>query len=226
MKEPKHPLLAQGKVRHVGDQVAVVVADTLDAGEGRRRADRGRLRGAARGGRRARRDEERRARRARRGARQHLLRVGARRQGRGRCRVRQGRARDDARVHQQPPDPERHRAARLQRVVHARRRVLHALRRQPEPARRAAADDGVRAGPARAQGARDRARRGRRLRLQDLPLRRGDGVRLGLASSSAARSSGPRSAREIVPRPTRTAATTSPRPSSPSTRTASSSRCA
>ena len=29
MKEPKHPLLAQGKVRHVGDQVAVVIAETL-----------------------------------------------------------------------------------------------------------------------------------------------------------------------------------------------------
>ena len=29
MKEPKHPLLAQGKVRHVGDQVAIVIADTL-----------------------------------------------------------------------------------------------------------------------------------------------------------------------------------------------------
>ncbi|HUL56298.1 MAG TPA: xanthine dehydrogenase family protein molybdopterin-binding subunit [Usitatibacter sp.] len=30
MKEPKHPLLAQGKVRYVGDQVAVVVADSLE----------------------------------------------------------------------------------------------------------------------------------------------------------------------------------------------------
>ncbi|MGH8669016.1 MAG: xanthine dehydrogenase family protein molybdopterin-binding subunit [Burkholderiales bacterium] len=30
MKEPPHPCLAQGKVRHVGDQVAVVVAGTLD----------------------------------------------------------------------------------------------------------------------------------------------------------------------------------------------------
>jgi carbon-monoxide dehydrogenase large subunit len=29
MKEPKHPLLAQGKVRHVGDPVAVVIAETL-----------------------------------------------------------------------------------------------------------------------------------------------------------------------------------------------------
>jgi aerobic carbon-monoxide dehydrogenase large subunit len=30
MKEPPHPPLAQGKVRHVGDQVAVVIAETLE----------------------------------------------------------------------------------------------------------------------------------------------------------------------------------------------------
>ena len=30
MKEPPHPSLAQGKVRYVGDQVAVVIAETLD----------------------------------------------------------------------------------------------------------------------------------------------------------------------------------------------------
>ena len=30
MKEPPHPLLAQGKVRHVGDQVAIVIAETLN----------------------------------------------------------------------------------------------------------------------------------------------------------------------------------------------------
>ncbi len=30
MKEPPHPVLAQGKVRYVGDQVAVVIAETLD----------------------------------------------------------------------------------------------------------------------------------------------------------------------------------------------------
>ena len=70
MKEPPHPVLAQGKVRHVGDQVALVVAETLAPGEGRRRADRRRLRSAA-GGRQLRRRAEagraadpRRARRA------------------------------------------------------------------------------------------------------------------------------------------------------------------
>ncbi|MDP5219171.1 xanthine dehydrogenase family protein molybdopterin-binding subunit [Ruegeria sp. 2205SS24-7] len=30
MQEPKHPILAEGKVRHVGDPIAVVVADTPD----------------------------------------------------------------------------------------------------------------------------------------------------------------------------------------------------
>ena len=32
MKEPRHPALAQGKVRCVGDAVAFVVAETLDQG--------------------------------------------------------------------------------------------------------------------------------------------------------------------------------------------------
>ena len=53
MKEPKHPVLADGKVRYVGDRVALVVAETLRAGQGRGGADRGRLRRAA-GGRRPR----------------------------------------------------------------------------------------------------------------------------------------------------------------------------
>ena len=29
MKEPKHPILAAGKVRHVGDPVVAVIAETL-----------------------------------------------------------------------------------------------------------------------------------------------------------------------------------------------------
>ncbi len=169
MKEPAHPVLAQGKVRHVGDQVALIVAETLlqakDAAElvvvdydelpavidisaADSAGDRG----------------------ARRGRRQHLLRLGPRRQGRGRRRVRQGGARHQALVRQQPADPERDRAARRQRRLQPQRRELHALRRQPEPARRAAADVRLRARPAGIEGARDRARRRRRLRLEDLPL--------------------------------------------------------
>ena len=30
MKEPKHPVLADGKVRYVGDRVALIVAETLE----------------------------------------------------------------------------------------------------------------------------------------------------------------------------------------------------
>jgi hypothetical protein len=100
---------------------------------------------------------------------------------------------------------------------------LHAVRGQPEPARGAAADVRLRARPAREQGARDRARRGRRLRLQDLPVRRGDRavVWAGQARGPAHQVDG--RAQRVVPRPTRTAATTSARPSSRWTRTATSS---
>ncbi len=42
--ETPRPMLAQDRVRHVGDPVALVVAETLGAGQGRGRADRGRLR--------------------------------------------------------------------------------------------------------------------------------------------------------------------------------------
>ena len=112
MKEPPHPLLAQGKVRYVGDQVALVIAETRDQAKDaaelidvdyevlpavvnvRRRAEAGRAAGA------------------RRGAGQQVLHVGARRQGGGRRGVRQGRARDEARHRQQPPHPQRDRAAR------------------------------------------------------------------------------------------------------------------
>ncbi len=59
MKEPAHPVLAQGKVRHVGDQVALVVAETAYAGEGRGRADRGRLRRVGAGDRHQRRRQSR-----------------------------------------------------------------------------------------------------------------------------------------------------------------------
>ena len=120
-------------------------------------------------------------------------------------------------VRQQPADPERDRAARRQRRLQPQRRELHALRRQPEPARRAAADVRLRARPAGVEGARDRARRRRRLRLEDLPLPGRRRAGLGERSGSAGRSSGPPSAANRSS-PTRTAATTSPPPSSRSTR--------
>ena len=54
MKAGPHPALAQGKVRYVGDHVAVVIAETLAQAQRRGRGDRRRLRRAA-GGRRHRR---------------------------------------------------------------------------------------------------------------------------------------------------------------------------
>ena len=121
-----------------------------------------------------------RRRGARRGARQRLLRLGTRRQGRGRRRVR-ARPRTSPRSsfvnNRLIPNAMEPRAANAQ--LHPPRRQLHAVRREPEPARRAAADVRLRARPARVEGARDRARRGRRLRLEDLPLRRRDRAGLG-----------------------------------------------
>ena len=139
------------------------------AGQGRGGAGRRRLRADAGGGRHRERREEQ-GRRARHRGRQRLLHVGLRRQGRDRCRLRDGGARDDARVHQQPPRAQRDRAARRQCPVQPRRRIVHAVHDEPEPARRAPADDRVRARPAGAQGARRRTGCRRRLRLEDLPV--------------------------------------------------------
>ncbi len=120
----------------------------LPAGTRCRRTDRGRLRRADAGDRHHH-GRKRRLGGARRGARQRLLRLGPRQQGgRGRG-LRPGSACHEAELRQQPPDPQRDRAARGQRALHAARRRLHAVRGQPEPARRAAADVRLRAGPAR-----------------------------------------------------------------------------
>ena len=132
MAEPPHPVLAVGKVRHVGDPVAVVVAETKQAGEGRGRADRHRLPGPAGGGLAARCGRAGRRAGARRCARQHLLRLAYRRQGGGRRRVRQGREGGEARPHQQPADPERDGAARRDRRI---RRPSAATTRSTPPAR-------------------------------------------------------------------------------------------
>ena len=49
MNEPPHPVLAQGKVRHVGDPVALVVAESAHQAKDAAEAIERRLRGAARG---------------------------------------------------------------------------------------------------------------------------------------------------------------------------------
>ena len=110
---------------------------------------------------------------------QHRLQLASRRQGRDRGGLRGGRARHQARHRQQPPDPQRDGAARRGRRLRCGHRRDHALHDEPEPACGAARAVGLHRHRARAQAARDRARRRRRLRLEDLHLRRGDGLRLG-----------------------------------------------
>ena len=120
-------------------------------GEGRGRADRGRLRGAAGGG-RSPRGASRARRDPRHGPDNTLLRLGARRQGAVDAAFAKAAHVTKLDFCQQPPGAQRDRAARGV-APYSRADELHALRREPEPARRAPADDRVRARPARAQGA-------------------------------------------------------------------------
>ena len=159
-------------------------------GQGRRRGDQGRLRREARQRRSRQGARQGRARGPRRSAGQPDLRLGDRREGRCRCRVRQGRARHQARPRQQPPDPQRHGAARRGGGVRQGHGQLHAVVDVAEPARAAPHPVGLRAGHSRAQAARHRARRGRRLRQQDLLLQRRDHGHAGRRPASAGRSSG------------------------------------
>ena len=180
MAEPMHPVLAVGKVRFVGDAVAVVIAETQDPGQGRRRGDQRRLRRAA--GRRRR--WRRRSPPARRPVHDEVAgnicydwHIGdpavnaaafaTARQGR---RVRPG---------EQPAGAERDGAARGDRRFRPHHGRVHALHHQPEPACHPAADGRLRAASAGAQAARRGARCRRRLRHQDLPLRRGSDRHLG-----------------------------------------------
>ena len=161
----------------------------------------------------------------RRRAEQHGLQLASRRQGGDRRRLRRREARDQARPRQQPPDPEPDGAARRRRRLRFRDRHDHALYDEPEPACRAARPLGVHRPCAGTQASRHRARRRRRLRLEDLHLRRGDGLRLGGEEDRPAGQMD----RRIGPRPssrTRTAATMSRMPNSRSTRAARSPACA
>ena len=80
---------------------------------------------------------------------------------------------------QQPADPERDGAARGDRRLRSVHRRLHALHHQPEPARDPAADGRLRAAHPGEQAARRRAGCRRRLRLEDLSLRRRGDRHLG-----------------------------------------------
>ena len=147
MQEPKHPVLAHGKVRHVGDPVAAVVAETL--AEARDAAEAIELdiealpavidmAAALEDGAPKVHDEP---------LEQPLLRLGVfRGQPRGGRRGdRGGAARDHARSGQQPHGAERDGAALRHRRVRRGGRPAHALDHQPEPARDPPADGRLRA---------------------------------------------------------------------------------
>ena len=87
---PPYPILAKDEVRHVGDAVAFVVADTVDAGPRRGRGDRGRMDAAAGGGRRRQCGQAGRAAGLARSSRQRAVRRADRRQEGGRCGLREG----------------------------------------------------------------------------------------------------------------------------------------
>ena len=125
---------------------------------------------------------------------------------------------------QQPAGPQRDGAACRDRRVRPRHRRLHAVDDQPEPPRHPPADGRLRARHPRTQAPRHRPGCRRRLRLQDLPLRRGSHRHLGVERRSAARSSGWRNGRRAS-YPTPMAATTSPTPNWRWMPTASSWRC-
>ncbi len=115
MKEPAHPCLAQGKVRYVGDHVAVVIAETLS--QARDAAELVKVEyeelpavtDAA---------KARKATPIHDNAPDNTCYVWALgRQSQGRRSVQGRRSRHQARVREQPPDPECHRAARGDRLV-------------------------------------------------------------------------------------------------------------
>jgi carbon-monoxide dehydrogenase large subunit len=182
MKAGPHPALAQGKVRYVGDHVAVVIAETLRAGEGRGRGGRRRIRRAAGGV-----DGGRWPRARRRcihdvAPDNTVLSTGIsatrRRPTPPSSRAKHVTKLDSSTTGSSPTPWSR---ARRSAITTRARIRLHALHDEPEPACRAPRAVGLHRHRAGAQAARHRAGRRRRLRLQDLHLCRGDGLRLGLA---------------------------------------------
>ena len=129
MAEPPRWALARGTVRHVGEAVAAVIAETRAQAQDAADAVGGRLRAAARRHRRPRRHAQGRAATARRRARQCLLPLRAGRRSRGAQGVRRRGARGAARSRQQPADRRGDRAARG--AGRRRRGQAHALLRRP-----------------------------------------------------------------------------------------------
>jgi len=131
MKEPKHSVLAEGKVCYVGDHVALVVAETAAQAKaaanlidvdyescppwsiphGRQGEDDG----------------------VHDIAPDNVCYSGLRRQGRNRCGVYESGARHEALLREQPADPKRDRAARGECGLRPRRRCLHVVCREQNP---------------------------------------------------------------------------------------------
>ena len=225
MKVGAHPALAHGKALYVGDHVAVVIADTYAQARDARREDRRRLRRAA--GRRRHGDGRRRRPAAgpRRSRPTTPSSTGISATRPRPTRLSPSGACHQARSRQQSRDPQRDGAARGARRLRFGDRRHHALHDEPESACRAPRALRLSWARARAQAARHRARRRRRLRLEDLHLRRGDGLRLGGQEDRPAGQMDGRAHRGLPDRRAR------PRsrhrtPSWRSTRTARSSACA
>ena len=187
MKMAPHPALANVKACHVGDAVAVVIAETLAQ--------------AKDGGEKVKVDYEvlpavvDPAKAQQTGApqihdvapQQHDLPMASRRPEGDGSRLRRRQARHQDRSRQQPPVAEPDRAARRDRRIRRRHRQLHALEHDAESARRAPRHRGLRRHGARAQAARHRARRRRRLRLEDFHLSRRRSSACGPRARSTAR---------------------------------------
>ena len=135
MKMAPHAALAAGKANHVGDAVAVVIADTLaqakDAAEKVVVDYEPLLRRGRSGQSRA----KRRAAHSRQRAEQHHLQLAHRRPGRDRRGVQERQARHKTRIHQQPAGAERHGAARGAGRIRFRERPPDLVERDAESAR-------------------------------------------------------------------------------------------
>ena len=182
MAQPPRYALARGTVRHVGEPVVAVIAETreaaADAAE-RVAIDYETLAAVVR---RARGAGSRRAAAARGRARQRLLPLGARRRGGGARGAQGGAAQGRDRSRQQPPRRRGARAARRVRHRRARHRQAHAGERDAGAAPHPQAGHRAARHP-RERAAGDLARRRRRLRLQGQALSRG--VARGLGGAAA-----------------------------------------
>jgi CO/xanthine dehydrogenase Mo-binding subunit len=121
MKEPPHPVLAQGKVRYVGDHVAMVIAETLDQAKDAAELVEVDYECCRRGG-RARRGQRPAPRHSRRSRPTTSATLGIGRQGGGGRGLCQGRAHHQAGPCQQPARAQRDGAARSQRAVQPQQR--------------------------------------------------------------------------------------------------------